>query len=184
MGPTKLPSICGFFSVLYILIFTTLYAYPDVALFQLEPWWRHKTETFSALLAIWVGNSPVTGEFPAQRPATRTLMFSLICARIKGWVNNGGAGDLRRHCAHYDVTVMTYVTVEKSFYFLLTTTIFDGGIVGAFHTDKQGIWPFEPYVHDKRQNLMHLLIASATLLSGYCFVSGILLAVADAKQIS
>ena len=33
-------------------------------------------------------------------------MFSLICARRNGWVNNGDAGDLRRHCAHYDVTVM------------------------------------------------------------------------------
>ena len=31
-------------------------------------WWRHQMETFSALLAICVGNSPVTGEFPAQRP--------------------------------------------------------------------------------------------------------------------
>ena len=28
-------------------------------------------ETFSALLAICVGNSPVTGEFPAQGPVTR-----------------------------------------------------------------------------------------------------------------
>ena len=28
-------------------------------------------ETFSALLAICAGNSPVTGEFPAQRPGTR-----------------------------------------------------------------------------------------------------------------
>ena len=34
------------------------------------------------------------------------LMFSLICARIKGWVNNREAGDLRRHRAHHDVTVM------------------------------------------------------------------------------
>ena len=34
------------------------------------------------------------------------LMFSLICTRIKGWVNNGEAGDLRRYRAHYDVTVM------------------------------------------------------------------------------
>ena len=33
-------------------------------------------------------------------------MFSLICTRINGWVNNGEAGDLRRHRAHYDVTVM------------------------------------------------------------------------------
>ena len=28
-------------------------------------------ETFSALLAICVGNSPVNGEFPAQRPVTQ-----------------------------------------------------------------------------------------------------------------
>ena len=30
-------------------------------------------ETFSALLAICAGNSPVTGEFPAQMPVTRTF---------------------------------------------------------------------------------------------------------------
>ena len=33
-------------------------------------------------------------------------MFSLICAWINDWVNNGGTGDLRRHSAHYDVTVI------------------------------------------------------------------------------
>ena len=37
------------------------------------PWWRHQMETFSALLAICVGNSPVTGEFPTQRPVTRSF---------------------------------------------------------------------------------------------------------------
>ena len=30
-------------------------------------------ETFSALLAICVGNAPVTGEFPAQRPVTQSF---------------------------------------------------------------------------------------------------------------
>ena len=34
------------------------------------------------------------------------LMFSLICAWINGWANNREAGDLRRHRAHCDVTVM------------------------------------------------------------------------------
>ena len=33
-------------------------------------WWRHQMEIFSALLAICAGNSPVPGEFPAQRPVT------------------------------------------------------------------------------------------------------------------
>ena len=35
--------------------------------------WRHQMETFSALLAFCAGNSPVTGELPAQRPVTRSL---------------------------------------------------------------------------------------------------------------
>ena len=66
-------------------------------------WWRHQMELFSALLVICAGNSPATGEFPAQGPATRKmLMFSLICARV----NNREAGDLRRHRDHHDVTVM------------------------------------------------------------------------------
>ena len=33
-------------------------------------------------------------------------MFTLICTRINGWVNNREAGDLRRHYVHYDVIVM------------------------------------------------------------------------------
>ena len=37
------------------------------------PWWRHQMETFSALLAICAGNSPVPGEFPTQRPVTRSF---------------------------------------------------------------------------------------------------------------
>ena len=71
-----------------------------------QPWWRHQMETFSALLAICAENSPVPGEFPAQRPVTRSFDVSLISARKNGWVNNGEAGDLRHHHAHYDVTVM------------------------------------------------------------------------------
>ena len=38
-----------------------------------ETWWRHQMETFSASLAICAGNSPVPGEFPAQRPVTRSF---------------------------------------------------------------------------------------------------------------
>ena len=36
-------------------------------------WWRHQMESFSALLAICAGNSPATGEFPAQRPVTQSF---------------------------------------------------------------------------------------------------------------
>ena len=41
--------------------------------FFMVTWWRHQMETFSALLAICLGNWPVTGEFPAQRPVTRSF---------------------------------------------------------------------------------------------------------------
>ena len=36
-------------------------------------WRRHQMETFSALLAICAGNSPVPGEFPTQRPVMRSF---------------------------------------------------------------------------------------------------------------
>ena len=66
-------------------------------------WWRHQMEIYSTLLAICAGNSPVTDEFPAQRPVTRSfdVFFHL---RL-----NREAGDLRRHRAHYDVIVMKSV---------------------------------------------------------------------------
>ena len=41
------------------------------------------------------------------------LMFSLICTETNGWANHRDAGDLRRHRAHYDVTVMTSWTNDK-----------------------------------------------------------------------
>ena len=40
---------------------------------QKQAWWRHQMETFSALLAICAGNSPVSGDFPAQRPVTQSF---------------------------------------------------------------------------------------------------------------
>ena len=69
-------------------------------------WWRHQMETFSALLALCAGNSPVPVNFPHKGQWRGALMFSLICAWINDWVNNRGAGDLRRHRTHYDVTVI------------------------------------------------------------------------------
>ena len=58
-------------------------------------------ETFSALLAICAGNSPVPGEFHAQRLVTRSfdVFFDLR-------LNKREVGDLRHYRAHYDVNVM------------------------------------------------------------------------------
>ena len=43
---------------------------PLLAPLRGRAWWRHQMETFSPLLAICAGNSPVPGEFPTQRPVT------------------------------------------------------------------------------------------------------------------
>ena len=50
-------------------------------------WWRHQMETFSALLAIFVREihrSPVNVQHKGQWHGA--LMFSFISARINGWV--------------------------------------------------------------------------------------------------
>ena len=60
-------------------------------------------ETFSALLAICAGNSPVSGEFPAQRQVTRSFD---VFFDVRVWVNTREAGHLRRYRIHYDVIVM------------------------------------------------------------------------------
>ena len=70
-------------------------------------WWRHQMETFSALLALCAGNSPVPVNSSRKGQWRRALMVSLICARINDLVNNHQAGDLWRHRGHYDVSVMT-----------------------------------------------------------------------------
>ena len=45
----------------------------DSNISYLVTWWCHQMETFFALLAICTGNSPITGEFPAQRPGARSF---------------------------------------------------------------------------------------------------------------
>ena len=64
--------------------------------------WKHFPRYWPFVRGIhqWPVNSPHKGLWRGA------LMFSLICAWINGWINNRGAGDLRRYCTHYDVIVM------------------------------------------------------------------------------
>ena len=80
-------------------------------------------ETFSASLAFVRGiqRSPVNSPHKGQWRGA--LMFSLICAWINGWVNNREAGDLRRHHAHYDVTVMQFQNSDESLFAAETTPL-------------------------------------------------------------
>ena len=70
-------------------------------------------EIFSALLALCAGNSPVTGEFHAQRPVMRSfdVFFDLRLNKLLG--KQSWDGDLRRYRAYYDVTVMITFTTAS-----------------------------------------------------------------------
>ena len=65
--------------------------------------WKHFPRYCSFVREIhrWLVNSPHKGQW---RDA---LIFSLICSRTNGWVNNRDAVDLRHHRAHYNVIEMT-----------------------------------------------------------------------------
>ena len=67
-------------------------------------WWRHEMETFSSLLAICAGNSPVPSEFPAQRSVTQSfdVFFDLrpnkqLSKQLWGWWFETPSRRLWRH---------------------------------------------------------------------------------------
>ena len=63
--------------------------------------WKHFPRYWPFVRGIH--RSPVISPHKGQWRGA--LVFSLICARINGWVNNGDVGDLRRPRAHCDVIV-------------------------------------------------------------------------------
>ena len=82
------------------------------------PWWRHQMETFSALLAICAGNSPVL----AQRPVTRSfyVFFDLrlnkrFSKQSRGWWFETLSCPLWRHCNdRSSVEFAIYYTTEET----------------------------------------------------------------------
>ena len=89
-------------------------------------WCNHHTYGTTSLLSMMASSNGdifrVTGtrvraihqspvDSPHQGQWRRALIFSLIYAWTNGWANNRDTGDLRRYCAHYDVTVMQFIIV-------------------------------------------------------------------------
>ena len=101
-------------------------------------WWRHQMETFSALLAICAGNSPgtagnspVPGEFPTQRPVTRSfdVFFDLrlnkrLSKQSWGWWFETLSHPLWRHCNDARVTAPIFDCIQL----LLTQSNFSGKV--------------------------------------------------------
>ena len=77
------------------------------AYFNSPAWWRHQMETCSALLTICAGNSPVTGEFPAQRPVTRSFDV-FVDLRLNELLKQWWGWWFESPSRHFDVTVMGF----------------------------------------------------------------------------
>ena len=66
----------------------------------------------------WSVNSPHKGQWCGA------LMFFLICTWTNGCANHRDAGDLRRHHAHYDATVMFFYKNHLTHWILKVVKIF------------------------------------------------------------
>ena len=82
-------------------------------------WWRHQMEAFSALLDLCVGNSPVTGGFPTQRPVTQSfdVFFDLrpnkwLSKQSWGWWFETLSRSLWRHS---NVPAPYFETVQENY---------------------------------------------------------------------
>ena len=80
---------------------------------EMLPWWRHQMETFSAWMVLCAGNSPVPGEFPAQRPVARSFnVFFDLCLNKRlskqswGWWFDALSHPLWRHRNAYGICVL------------------------------------------------------------------------------
>ena len=98
---------CGYAreSALSIKHWWYIIAQPAALWTRIFAWWRHQMKTFSALLAFCAGNSPVTGEFPTQRPVSRSfdVVFDLnlnkrLSKQSWGWEFETLSHSLWRHC--------------------------------------------------------------------------------------
>ena len=102
-----------------------LYWYLSNTVAVVQTWrtscWRHKMEKLSALLALCAGNSPVTGEFPAQRPVTRCfhVFFDLrlnkrFSKQSWGWWFETPSRPSRHHCNDgYEYLRACDITIKK-----------------------------------------------------------------------
>ena len=76
-------------------------------------WWRHQMETFSAILALCAGNSPVTGEFP-HKSDTELWYLCLnkpLGKQSWGWWFETPSRSLWHHCNDsilWDVIIYTF----------------------------------------------------------------------------
>ena len=109
-------------------------------------WWRHHMETFSASLAFCAGNSPVTGEFPAQRPVTGSfdvfLMF--LVASLMSLMASLVTTSRMQQCfnvpidSYHEFPLLFYCCVLLEIKLTTTTTLIWAWINGWVNNDEVG----------------------------------------------
>ena len=120
------------------------------------PWWCHKMETFSALLALCAGNSPVTSVFPSPSPVTQSFDVSFdlhlnkpLSKQSWGWWFETPSRPLWHHCnAIYDslgnmpytqYTKVSLITQKVSWSFTDAQLVFSSYICMPL---KSSLWIF------------------------------------------
>ena len=98
--------------------------------------WKHFPRYWPLVRGIH--RSPVNSPHKGQWRGA--LMFTLICARINGWVNNLEAGDLRRYRLHYDVIVVIVVSYIVFPHFPSKSTRVPGFFSDLIGCATQSIW--------------------------------------------
>ena len=146
-------------------------------------WWRHQMETFSVLLALCVGNSPVTHELPTQMPVTPSfdVFFALRLGRqfskqSRGWWFETPSRSLWLHgntsCNAFLCTLLCYVYVFFCSWnaFILIPHVFSSFSFSLFYNclvfhhvtlliKQFAIWPlWSPCTVIKQYNLQNMSI--------------------------
>ena len=113
-------------------------------------------ETFSALLTICAGNSPVTGEFLAQRPLTRSFDVFFYLRQNKrlskqwwSWWFETPSRPLQRHCnvwEKYGILFYDIKDIHKPFLIWLFVT----------HTHWPWPWHAKGILSENRKDLQHI----------------------------
>ena len=151
----------------------------ELTSFSIITWWRHQMEAFSALLAICAGNSPVTGEFPAQRPVTRSFnvfLYLRLNTRLSkqscGWWFETPSLPLWRHCNALLLTTCAEETRARATTTSVTTTTtatatttttscitgtnkYKNNPMWCFCVHRAGFYLRQPWFHFKMLNCMH-----------------------------
>ena len=119
--------------------------------------WKHFPRCWPFVRGIYrsPANSPHKGQW------RRALMSTLICAWINAWVNNRGAGDLRRHRAHYDV-------IAKNIDFDIKRTQFQVEHINLHESEDTGSMPIQIAKTLETTSIRH---RSDTFASDRCIIN-------------